>query len=1027
MTVKAKSLVETAHLSGVIGIKFFGTSSGGTGIGGSAMVLMENNVVTARIADSAQVYAEGLIVLADLRTFTVVIAESGGAADSVAINGSFAYVTIDNITNALVDDGALITVYQTNLEIAKDYKCLFSTEDSLFQIPDYAVYIEEIPLILDSDGDGDVDTDDENIISVDPGADPDDPKDDIYITNLSTLIGAEDESQLFTITGGIVKGKSVGIGVSASVNEVNRNTQVIVGQPVFQADEAVDDDVIDLGYAHNYETGDAVIYYNGGGDSIDGLTNGHTYYVIDDGTTTIKLATSYDNAIDDVAISDLDGSDASGSSHFFVAAGETVGSGEISGSGETKLIAKNDGLIAAGSIAAAIISKQTTGATLSGAEASNDGGKYGVGLSGSGTINTIEDITQAIISYVTLSLEDLDIDAINLSTIVGVSGAVALNFTSQGSTSFGLAGAFAVNELDLITKAIINQSDLLCNDLNMDALNDADIVGAAASLTGVANGPGLAGSVTVNQINDVATAFILNQSDVNADGSANISAHDNSQIVAVAGAVAYGGKALGLGASVAVDLIDSQIQSGIMDSDISTGDTLLLNAISNPNIVSVAVAVAIAKGEMAPAISAAVSMIDNEIGTVISGQKADGIVSTGDVHLTASNDPDITAVAGSVGVSTKGLGVGLSVAYNEIDDTVSASVYGTDIYVINGNLILDAEQKSVIISIAAGGGFANKAAGAGSASTNTIYTTTSAFIDGTVDITADGSVIVSAADEVDITTIAGGVAIAQNGAIGLATSIVITDSTTEAYLGSNVHVNALGNQGPVAVNSGDRDEDGNLETVNFKGVGVLAVSFEDILSVAAGGAGAESLAAGGSVVVTTLDETTRATIGAGAVINAVNVYTSGFDASSAVDESDDSIDLGSGQVFHTGDAVVYHSGGAEDIGLTDGATYYIIVDPLDATTIYLADTRAHALSGTGILDLSSASASQMDSFSYLIGSSQGVLVFASDDTDLDIGAGGLGIAIEGLGLGAGVDVTVINKDTEAYIDTGAVVRAAPKT
>ena len=74
-----------------------------------------------------------------------------------------------------------------------------------------------------------MDEDDENIISVDPGEDPDDPKDDIYITNLSTLIGAEDESQLFTITGGIVKGKSVGIGVSASVNEVNRNTQVIVG------------------------------------------------------------------------------------------------------------------------------------------------------------------------------------------------------------------------------------------------------------------------------------------------------------------------------------------------------------------------------------------------------------------------------------------------------------------------------------------------------------------------------------------------------------------------------------------------------------------------------------------------------------------------------------------------------------------------------------------------------------------------------------------------------------------------------
>ena len=341
---------------------------------------------------------------------------------------------------------------------------------------------------------------------------------------------------------------------------------------MFQADEAVDDDKIDLGYAHNYETGDAVIYYNGGGDSIDGLTNGHTYYVIDDGTTTIKLATSYDNAINDIAISDLDGSEATGSSHFFVAAGETVGSGEISGSGETKLIAKNDGLIAAGSIAAAIISKQTTGASLSGAEASNDGGKYGVGLSGSGTINTIEDITQAIISYVTLSLEDLDIDAINLSTIVGVSGRGRFELYLAGLDLFWFGGRFRGQRAGLDHQGHHQPIRLGLRRPEHGRAERRRHRGRSGQPDRRCQRTGFGRIGDRHQINDVATAFVLNQSDVSTDGSASISAHDNSQIVAVAGAVAYGGKALGLGASVAVDLIDGQIMSGIMDSDISTGD-----------------------------------------------------------------------------------------------------------------------------------------------------------------------------------------------------------------------------------------------------------------------------------------------------------------------------------------------------------------------------------------------------------------------------------------------------------------------
>jgi len=48
--------------------------------------------------------------------------------------------------------------------------------------------------------------------------------------------------------------------------------------------------VIDLGYVHGFKTGDAVVYNNGGGESIGGLAEGQTYYVIRETDMRVKLA-----------------------------------------------------------------------------------------------------------------------------------------------------------------------------------------------------------------------------------------------------------------------------------------------------------------------------------------------------------------------------------------------------------------------------------------------------------------------------------------------------------------------------------------------------------------------------------------------------------------------------------------------------------------------------------------------------------------------------------------------------------------
>lgn len=66
-------------------------------------------------------------------------------------------------------------------------------------------------------------------------------------------------------------------------------------------------DRTELGF-HPFETGDAVVYSNGGGDATDigGLVHNAIYYIIDVDEFTVKLATTYSNAINNVWIDLVD-------------------------------------------------------------------------------------------------------------------------------------------------------------------------------------------------------------------------------------------------------------------------------------------------------------------------------------------------------------------------------------------------------------------------------------------------------------------------------------------------------------------------------------------------------------------------------------------------------------------------------------------------------------------------------------------------------------------------------------------------
>ena len=86
---------------------------------------------------------------------------------------------------------------------------------------------------------------------------------------------------------------------------------------------------------HKYGSGDRVVYSNGGGTSIGGLTDGATYFVIRINNNRFRLATTKANAIVGTGAVDLNTTEGSGSNHSFTGPFELI-LRETSGAGTTQ-------------------------------------------------------------------------------------------------------------------------------------------------------------------------------------------------------------------------------------------------------------------------------------------------------------------------------------------------------------------------------------------------------------------------------------------------------------------------------------------------------------------------------------------------------------------------------------------------------------------------------------------------------------------------------------------------------------------
>ncbi|MCG8653511.1 MAG: hypothetical protein MI861_26980, partial [Pirellulales bacterium] len=190
-------------------------------------------------------------------------------------------------------------------------------------------------------------------------------------------------------------------------------------------------------------------------------------------------------------------------------------------------------------------------------------------VAGQLSLNYIEQNVTALISGSTVTTtQDTDVSADDISSISSLTGAAAFAFLGTGGGA-GVGAALSFNITNNTTEAVIDQSTVTATDgsVTVVATSDADVDTVTA---GVAAGQqtGVGGSIsTVVLTNE--TEARMTSSTVTADRNLLVRADSDGEVNTFAGAVGFGKQAVGVGASLAVSVIDNSTKAYIDESTVA--------------------------------------------------------------------------------------------------------------------------------------------------------------------------------------------------------------------------------------------------------------------------------------------------------------------------------------------------------------------------------------------------------------------------------------------------------------------------
>lgn len=306
----------------------------------------------------------------------------------------------------------------------------------------------------------------------------------------------------------------------------------------------------------------------------------------------------------------------------------------------------------------------------------------------------------------------------------------------------------------------------------------------------------------------------VNSGLVDFSGSAVEAANSQSgaSIIAVAGVVQGGQNSLGF--AITANTINqsniAQITHAIVTAQ--QGD-VIVTADSSATILGVAVGAALsgndgaAQGKFAGLNSTAVNQINNSVSATIGDSTAtttNTTINTTDVVVRATDGSSIRGAAGTLAISTSGSSAGLSIVYDKIANAVVAGIDGAKV-TASGDVMVNAASDASILTVALGIAASKQVGVAGSVAVSLLNTNVTASITDGADVSATNNVGVLA-HNYDIISVVSGAAGIGATSTGVGISVVVNEvgGTTSAFIsGPNTKVDAYAaGSSTMSVNSG---------------------------------------------------------------------------------------------------------------------------------------------------------------------------------------------------------------------------------
>jgi hypothetical protein len=674
-------------------------------------------------------------------------------------------------------------------------------------------------------------------------------------------------------------------------------------------------------------TGDIVRYSNGGGDDIGGLSDGSTYFAIDDGDGKLKLAEDRDKALQGEAIELTsagtgDAHSLSGNSHATGASAKSgAGGGKtgVAGSvainvaegdtsarlGEGAIISARDGSADIDNdIGASKVGASANTYTLTQAQpnATTTGTSLGLGLSFGIGIAAHESIASIDAGATLDAAGDISVQADSDHAMATRAQAGA---QSDGGTAIG--GALALSVANNNTGASVAAGSALqsSGNVSITAASSQDQSSEAdADTKGGQTGVGIA--FAMGWVEDDTSALLARDVSTGAASASDVKVEATSKVNAKTVAIgsAEGSKSESDGGNTAdqetqnqTDYTNSRagtsVQSPNPGSQVAAGNSVAADQSANPGEQG-------GTGQQASTetqggtVRAAAAVAATVIRPQVTANIADGLSvnADGDMSVRAFSDVDSqTQAIGLALADDAKTSVGAAVSIN-VADLITTAEIGEGAEINTGSATIEAgsstgESNRFSATSLAGSGSTQKGenentAIAGAASINVILANTTASIadDATLNATL-GDVAVRARQDIALNAIAGGGALTLSDSgtsVGAAIGVNVVDSNTLASIGAGADIDALGALSVVA--------DAEINPLELE-VPIVDYTVEQILVTnliigAAIGSGGD--AGAGSAAMNLFTPVTRASIGSGAMIDAgADVSVLGIDDTKVTD------------------------------------------------------------------------------------------------------------------------------------------------